>query len=119
MIFALLLAASSPAPVLYAAQARSIAYRDCVAAEHGRRPATVAEIGRRACARERSRLVEGVRDHVSFGWAATAKTAGQARRLRAQLKLEAESRVAAYDAKLQAWLAAEVGDARLNRVSAR
>ncbi|HEX8665278.1 MAG TPA: hypothetical protein VF744_14750 [Beijerinckiaceae bacterium] len=98
-------AATSPAPVLYAAQARSIAYRDCVAAQARRRPATVAEIGRGACGRARSRLVEGVRDHVSFGWAATAKTAAQSRRLKAQLKLEAESQVAAFDDKLQAWLA--------------
>jgi hypothetical protein len=97
-------AAASPAPVLYAAQTRSIAYRDCVAEERGRRPATVAEIGRGACARARARLVADVRDHVSFGWAAAAKTPGQARRLRAQLKVEAESRVAAYEGKLQAWL---------------
>jgi hypothetical protein len=107
MIGLLLLAAAaaSPGPVLYAAQARSIAYRDCVAAQAGRRAAAVAEIGRSACARARSRLVEGVRDHVSFGWAATAKTPGQSRRLKAQLKLEAEKQVAAYESKLQAWLA--------------
>ena len=107
-MIALLLVATtllSPAPVMYAAQARSIAYRDCVATEHGRRPAAVAEIGRRACARERSRLVADVRDHVSFGWAATAKTGGQARRLRAQLKVEAEARVADFESKLQSWLA--------------
>jgi hypothetical protein len=108
MIAFLLLAAAaaSPGPVMHSAQMPSIAYRDCIAAEHGRRPAAVVEIGRRACARARSRLVGHVRDHVSFGWAATAKTGSQARRLRAHMKLEAESRVAAFDAELQAWLAA-------------
>lgn len=105
----LAVAAASPGPVLYSAQARSIAYRDCIAAERRRRPAAVAEIGRRACARERSRLVAGVRDHVSFGWAATARTPGQARRLRAHMKLEAESQVAAFEGKLQAWLAGTKG----------
>jgi hypothetical protein len=90
---------------MYSAQARSIAYRDCVAAGHKRRPASVAEIGRGACARARSRLVAGVRDHVSYGWAATAKTGGQARRLRAHMKEQAESQVAAFEGKLQAWLA--------------
>jgi hypothetical protein len=109
MIMLLLLAATaaSPGPILHSAEARSIAYRGCIAAEDMRRPgaATVAEIGRRVCARARSRLVEGVRDHVSFGWAATARTEGQARRLRAHMKLEAESQVAAFEGKLQAWLA--------------
>ena len=122
MIAFLLLAAAaaSPAPVLYSAEARSIAYRDCIAAEHGRRPAaTAAEVGRSACARARARLLEGVRDHISFGWAATAKTGGQLRRLRAHMKLEAESQVATFEGKVQAWLAAEVGDAGPNRASAR
>lgn len=106
MALLLLAAASaSPAPVLYSAQTRSIAYRDCIAAEARRRPATVAEIGRNACGRARSRLVAGVRGHVSFGWAATAKTPGQSRRLKAQLKLEAEKQVVAYEGKLQSWLA--------------
>jgi hypothetical protein len=107
MIALLLLASASasPEPVLYSAEARSIAYRDCIAAGHGKRPAaTVAEIGHSACARARSRLVAGVREHVSFGWAATAKTEGQARRLREQMKREAESQVAAFESKLQAWL---------------
>lgn len=122
MIAALLLAAATaapPGPVLHSAEARSLAYRECVAAEHGRRPATVADIGRRACARTRSRLVEGVREHISFGWAATAKTDGQLRRLRAHMKQEAESQVATFEGKVQAWLAAQAGDVRLNRVSAR
>lgn len=100
-------AAASPPPVMYAAQSRSIAYRDCVAAEHRRRSATVVAIGRGDCARARSRLVEEVRDHVSYGWAAAAKTSGQARRLRAQLKLEAEAQVVAFEAKLQAWISLE------------
>ena len=109
MIALLLLAATaaSPGPIMHSAEARSVAYRDCIAAEHVRGPgaATVVEIGRRACARERSKLVEGARDYVSYGWAATAKTDGQARRLRAHMKLEAESQVAAFEGKLQAWLA--------------
>jgi hypothetical protein len=112
MIAFLLLAATAPSagPVLYSAEARSIAYRGCIAAEHKRRPtATAAEIGRTACARARSRLVAGVRDHVSYGWAATAKTAGQARRLRAHMKLEAETEVSAFEAKLQAWLEGRLG----------
>ena len=104
-LFLLAATAASPGPVMYSAQAQSIAYRDCIAAGHRRRPATVTEIGRGACARARSRLVAGVRDHVSYGWAATAKTAGQARRLRAHMKLQAESEVAAFEGKLQAWLA--------------
>jgi hypothetical protein len=111
LIFLLAATAPSPGPVLYAAQARSIAYRDCVAAEARRRPATVAEIGRNACGQARSRLVAGVRDHVSFGWAATARTSGQARRLRAQLKEQAQAQVAAFEGKLQAWLAETEGGA--------
>jgi hypothetical protein len=98
-------AAASPAPVLYAAQTQSIAYRGCIAAEHERRPASpVVEIGRKACARTRSRLVAEVRAQISFGWAATAKTKGQAHRLRAHMKQEAESRVAAFETRLQDWL---------------
>ncbi|HYE29751.1 MAG TPA: hypothetical protein VEA61_16150 [Allosphingosinicella sp.] len=109
MIAFLLLAASASAgPVLHSAEARSAAYRECIAAEHRRRPAaTVVEIGRGVCARARSRLVAGVRDHVSYGWAATARTDGQARRLRAHMKQEAQSQVAAFEVKLQAWLAAK------------
>ena len=107
MIALLFLAAmaASPGPVLYSAQSESNAYRDCVAAAYKRRPATVVEIGRRDCARARSRLVAGVRDHVSFGWAATAKTGGQLRRLRAHLRQEAETEVATFETRLQTWLA--------------
>jgi hypothetical protein len=103
--FLLLAAAASPGPIMHSAQAPSTAYRDCVAAAHKRRPATVAEIGRHACAAARSRLVERVRDHVSFGWAATARTDGQARRLRVYMKQEAESQVAGFETRLQDWLA--------------
>jgi hypothetical protein len=102
--------AASPAPVLYAAEARSIAYRDCIVAARTRRAdATVVEIGRTACARARSRLVAGVRDRVSYGWAATAKTDGQARRLRSHLKAEAETQVVAYDRRVQEWLERRAG----------
>ena len=108
MIAGLLLLAAipaSPGPVLHFAQAQSIAYRDCIAAEHRRRPAaTTMEIGRAACVRARSRLVAGVREHVSYGWAATAKTGGQARRLRAHMRQQAEAQVAAFEVKLEAWL---------------
>lgn len=106
MIALLLLAAAPTAPVLYSAEPRSIAYRDCIAAEHRRRPAaTVTEIGGKACARPRSRLVAEVRARISFGWAATARTPGQSRRLRAHMRQEAEAQVAAFEGKLQAWLA--------------
>jgi hypothetical protein len=112
MIAFLLLAAASASsgPVLYSAEARSIAYRDCIAAGHAKRPAaTMAEIGRAACARARSRLVAGVREHVSFGWAATARTDRQARGLREQMKLEAEAQVAAFEARLRTWLEGTAG----------
>ncbi|HEX6377109.1 MAG TPA: hypothetical protein VFZ91_15465 [Allosphingosinicella sp.] len=113
MIALLLLAAaaSSPGPVLHSAEARSIAYRDCIAAERRRRPAaaTVVEIGRAACARARSRLVARVRDHVSYGWAATAKTDGQVRRLRAHMRLAAEEEVTRFEARLQTWFEGGAG----------
>jgi hypothetical protein len=103
LLFAL--ATVSSTPVLYTAEARSVAYRDCIEAEHLRKPAaTVEEIGRGACARARSRLVAGVREHISFGWAATAKTDRQEHRLRAHMKEEAESQVGAFEGKLQEWL---------------
>ncbi len=106
-MIALLLAAAaaSPGPVMYTSEVRSIAFRECIAVERRRRSATVIEIGRGPCARARSRLVAGVRDHVSYGWAATAKTGGQARRLRAHMRQEAETQVTAFEGKLQAWLA--------------
>jgi hypothetical protein len=107
MIVALLLAAASAAPVppiVPYAEGRSIAYRSCVTAQRARRAAPVAEIGRGACGRARSRLLAEVRDHVGYGWLATAKTPGQSRRMRAQLRENAEQVVARYDADLQAWL---------------
>ena len=97
MIAFLLLAAASPAPVLYSAEPQSIAYRACIAAER--------EIAAKACARARSRLVAEVRARISFGWAATAKTTGQSRRLRAHMRQEAEAQVVAFEGELQAWLA--------------
>jgi hypothetical protein len=111
-----------PAPVVPLAASRSVAYRDCVAAERKRRPggAGIAEIGRGACARARSKLVEQVYRNISHGWAATARTSGQARRLRAQLKAQAQAEVAGFEGKVEAWLAtAEVADARPSRASAR
>jgi Flp pilus assembly protein TadB len=112
ILLAALALAAAPGPVLYSAEARSVAYRDCIAAGHGRQPsATVVEIGRTACARARTRLVTGVREHISYGWAATAKTDGQARRLREHMKLEAEMQVVAFEARLQAWLTGTGGSA--------
>ena len=106
MIALLLFAAASPAPVLYSAEPQSIAFRECVAAERHKSPAaTVADIGGNACAHARSRLVAEVRARISFGWAATARTASQARRLRAHMRQEAEAQVAAFETRLQAWLA--------------
>jgi len=107
MITALLLAAASVAPappIVPYASAQSAAYRDCVAAEQRRRPAPVAQIGRGPCAGKRSKLFSRVKSHLGYGWAATAKTAGQSKRMKAQLKLNAEQAVARYEADLQAWL---------------
>ena len=82
MILALLLAAATanaPAPVLHYAEARSIAYRSCVAAEHRRRPAlTVAQIGRGRCAGTRSKLFGADHAYVRYGWRAVRKDARQA-----------------------------------------
>jgi hypothetical protein len=105
-----LAAAASPAPVIPFATARSVAYRDCVAAEVGRRSgSSVVQIGRGACARARSRLVAQVYDHIGYGWAATAKTGGQARRVRAHMKSKAQEEVAGFETKLEAWLAGSEG----------
>ena len=108
MMLLALLAAATPvaAPVVPYAEARSSAYRDCVVEEQRRRPAlTVAQIGRRSCGRARSKLVAAARDHVAYGWLATAKSAGQARRLKAQLKVNAEAEVVRFETRVQAWLA--------------
>ena len=107
MIFLFLAAAaaSSVPPVVPYASVHSAAYRDCVAAQHARNPAPVAQIGRGACAGKRSKLFARVKSHLGYGWAATAKTPGQSKRLKAQLKANAEAAVARYEAELQAWLA--------------
>jgi len=107
MIVALLIAASAAAtaaPVVPYAPAQSAAYRDCVSAQHARRPAPVPQIGRGACASKRSKLFSRVKSHLGYGWAATAKTAGQSKRMKAQLKANAEVAVARYETELQAWL---------------
>ena len=107
MIVALLIASATAAPagpVVPYAPAQSAAFRDCVSAQHARRPAPVPQIGRGACAAKRSKLVTRVRSHLGYGWAATAKTAGQSKRLKAQLRLNAEQAVARYEVELQTWL---------------
>jgi len=97
----------SPGPSLSAAEPRSIAYRECVAAERRRRPAaSVAEIGRGACAGARSKLVSAVRSRIGYGWSAAPKTDAQARRMRAQLDRSAADMVARFEEDLQAWLTA-------------
>jgi hypothetical protein len=114
MIIALILAAASPAPpvpVVPYAPAQSAAYRDCVAAELRRRPAgaSVAQVGRGACAGKRSKLFSTVKSHLGYGWAATAKTAGQSKRMKAQLKQNAEDAVTRFEGELRAWLAGSGG----------
>jgi hypothetical protein len=106
MITAIFLAAATAAsaPVVPYAPAQSAAYRDCVSAQHARRPAPVPQIGRGACASKRSKLFSRVKSHLGYGWAATAKTAGQSKRMKAQLKANAEVAVARYETELQAWL---------------
>ncbi|HEX9965238.1 MAG TPA: hypothetical protein VGB04_09670 [Allosphingosinicella sp.] len=119
---AILLAATPlPAPVIPLAAARSAAYRDCIASERkGRSGAEAGAIGRGTCARERSKLAGQVYKNLSHGWAATAKTSGQARRLRAQLKARTEAEVAGFEAKVRAWLAAAgAAHARQSGASAR
>ena len=112
MIAALLFAAASVAPappIVPYASAQSAAYRDCVAAEQRRKPAPVARIGRGPCAGKRAKLFSRVKSHLGYGWAATAKTAGQSKRMKAQLKLNSEQAVSRYEADLQAWLTAPGG----------
>ncbi|HEY5722193.1 MAG TPA: hypothetical protein VIT45_07710 [Allosphingosinicella sp.] len=111
MIVAMLLAAAAsnaPAPVLHLAEARSVAYRSCIVAEHGRRPAlTVAQIGRGRCAAPRAKLFDAAHNHVRYGWRTVPKSAGAVRRLKAQHKINAEAEVVRFEAALQAWLAAQ------------
>ena len=108
MILSLLIAATAPAlsaPVLPYAQARSVAYRDCVAAEHRRRPAAaLAQIGHGPCAGKRSRLFSDVHGHIGYGWRATAKTDRQEKRLKAQLRANAEAEVVRFETLLRDWL---------------
>jgi hypothetical protein len=111
MILALLLAAataSSSAPVLHYAETRSVAYRNCVAAEHKQRPSlTVAQIGRGRCAGPRSKLFSEAHGYVRYGWRAVRMNARQAKRLKAQHKVNAETEVVRFEAALQAWLSSQ------------
>jgi hypothetical protein len=110
MIVALLLAAtaSSPAPVLHYAEARSIAYRNCIVAEHRKRAAsTVAQIGRERCSGARAKLFDSAHSHVRYGWRAVRMNARQAQRLKAQHKVNAETEVVRFEAALQAWLSSQ------------
>jgi len=108
MILALLLAsatANAPTPVLHYAETRSIAYRNCVAAEHKRRPAlTVAQIGRGRCSAARSKLFSEAHSYVRYGWRAVRKDARQARAMQAQHKVNAENEITRFETALQAWL---------------
>ena len=103
-LFLAALSAATAAPVVPYASAPSAAYRDCVSAQHAHSHAPVAQIGHGPCASKRSKLVSRVKSHLGYGWAATAKTTGQWKRMKAQLKLNAEQAVARYEADLQAWL---------------
>ena len=109
MILALLLAAATangPAPVLHYAETRSVAYRNCVAAEHARRPTlTIAQIGRGRCAGTRAKLFSAAHSYVRYGWRAVRMNGRQAQRLKAQHKINAETEVVRFEAALQAWLA--------------
>ena len=112
MILALLLAASAPstapAPVLHFAETRSIAYRNCIAAEHGRQPVlTVAQIGHGRCSGARARLFADAHSYVRYGWRAVRMDARQAKRLKAQHKINAEREVVRFEAALQAWLSSQ------------
>lgn len=108
MILALLLAvatANGPAPVLHFAETRSVAYRNCVAAEHARHPAlTVAQIGRGRCAGTRAKLFSAAHGYVRYGWRAVRMNGRQAQRLKAQHKVNAEAEIVRFEAALQAWL---------------
>jgi hypothetical protein len=106
ILAALALLLPAPAPVVPFAEARSIAYRDCVAAALARSPgqANVAEAGKRACAGPRSRLVSQVRGNISYGWAAVTKTSGQRKRLREHLRAKAEEEVASFEGRIRDWI---------------
>jgi hypothetical protein len=104
VVFLAAVSATAAPPVVPYAPAQSAAYRDCVTAQHARRPAPVTQIGHGACAAKRSKLFSRVKTHLGYGWAATAKTASQSKRMKAQLKLNAEQAVTRYDAEVQTWL---------------
>ena len=106
IVLLLLAAVAEPAPILHFAETRSVAYRNCVVAEHRQRPAlTVAQIGRSRCAGARAKLLGAAHSYVRYGWRAVPKSAGQAKRLKRQHKANAEAEVVRFEAKLQAWLA--------------
>ena len=108
MILALLLAAATPgapAPVLHYAEARSIAYRSCIAAEHKLHPAsTVNQIGRGRCAGTRSKLLADAHSYVRYGWRAVRMNSRQAQRLKAQHKVNAVAEITRFETAIQAWL---------------
>ena len=106
MILAMLLAAAAAnAPVLHFSEARSIAYRSCVVAEHKQRPAlTIAQIGRGRCAGARAKLFSAAHSHVRYGWRAVRMNTRQAQRLKAQHKLNAEAEIVRFETAIQAWL---------------
>ena len=113
MILAVLLAAAAstdPAPVLHFAEVRSVAYRNCVVAEHRQRPAlTVAQIGKGRCSGARAKLFDAAHSYVRYGWRAVPKSARAAKALKAQHKVNAETEVARFEGALQAWLAGPEG----------
>jgi hypothetical protein len=108
VILALFLAAattSAPAPVLHFAETKSVAYRNCVAAEHKQRPSlTVAQIGRGRCAGARSKLFSAAHGYVRYGWRAVRMNTRQAQRLKAQHKINAEAEIVRFETALEAWL---------------
>ena len=117
MILATFLAAAAsnaPAPVLHYAEVRSVAYRNCIVAEHRQRPTlTVTQIGRGRCAGSRAKLFDAAHGYVRYGWRAVRMNSRQARRLKAQHKVNAETEIVRFEAALQDWLGAkESGDGR-------
>ena len=104
VVFLAAVSATAAPPVVPYASVPSAAYRDCISAQHAQRPAPVSQIGHGPCAGKRAKLFSRVKTHLGYGWAATARTTGQSKRMKAQLKLNAEQAVVRYEADLQAWL---------------
>ncbi len=108
MIIALLLAAaaaSAPAPVLHFAETKSVAYRNCIVAEHRARPAlTVEQIGRGRCASTRAKLFEAAHSYVRYGWRTVPKSGRQAKALKAQHRLNAEAEIVRFEIAMQYWI---------------